>query len=46
MLDFGIDVEYETVLAVLYASYAPAQIPSNMVRFNRLFSVVSCLKST
>ncbi|KAF8551300.1 MFS general substrate transporter [Imleria badia] len=30
--DLGLtDVEYETVLAVLYASYAPAQIPSNMI---------------
>jgi MFS family permease len=30
--DLGLtDVQYETVLAVLYASYAPAQIPSNMI---------------
>ncbi|KAF8439018.1 hypothetical protein L210DRAFT_3646541 [Boletus edulis BED1] len=30
--DLGLtDVEYETVLAILYASYAPAQIPSNMI---------------
>ncbi|KAF8548637.1 MFS general substrate transporter, partial [Imleria badia] len=30
--DLGLtDVEYETVLAVLYASYSPAQIPSNMI---------------
>lgn len=26
-----LDIEYSTVLAVLYASYVPAQIPSNMV---------------
>lgn len=26
------DIQYSTVLAVLYASYVPAQIPSNMVR--------------
>ncbi|KAI9459753.1 major facilitator superfamily domain-containing protein [Boletus coccyginus] len=25
------DVQYETVLAVLFASYSPAQIPSNMI---------------
>ncbi|KAI9459749.1 major facilitator superfamily domain-containing protein [Boletus coccyginus] len=30
--DLGLtDIQYETVLAVLYASYAPAQIPSNMI---------------
>ena len=28
---YPIDIQYETVLAVLYASYVPAQIPSNMV---------------
>jgi len=27
------DVQYSTVLAVLYASYVPAQIPSNIVKF-------------
>ena len=26
-----IDVQYDTVVAILYASYCPAQIPSNMV---------------
>ena len=26
-----VDVQYDTVLAVLYAAYSPAQIPSNMV---------------
>lgn len=26
------DIQYDTVVAVLYASYCPAQIPSNMVR--------------
>ncbi|KZT23600.1 MFS general substrate transporter [Neolentinus lepideus HHB14362 ss-1] len=25
------DVEYETILAILYASYCPAQIPGNMI---------------
>ncbi|KAI0753050.1 MFS general substrate transporter [Daedaleopsis nitida] len=31
--DLGLtDIQYETVLAVLYASYVPAQIPSNMCR--------------
>ena len=25
------DIQYSTVLAVLYASYCPAQIPSNMI---------------
>ncbi|KAI9459750.1 major facilitator superfamily domain-containing protein [Boletus coccyginus] len=25
------DVQYDTILAVLYAAYAPAQIPSNMI---------------
>ena len=29
------DIQYETVLAVLYASYVPAQIPSNMI-LNRI----------
>ncbi|KAF8552349.1 MFS general substrate transporter [Imleria badia] len=30
--DLGLtDVEYETVIAILYASYSPAQIPSNMI---------------
>ncbi|KAG6377587.1 major facilitator superfamily domain-containing protein [Boletus reticuloceps] len=30
--DLGLsDVEYETVIAVLFASYSPAQIPSNMI---------------
>ncbi|KAG9312026.1 major facilitator superfamily domain-containing protein [Chiua virens] len=30
--DLGLsDVEYESLLAVLYASYCPAQIPSNMI---------------
>ncbi|KAI0753056.1 MFS general substrate transporter [Daedaleopsis nitida] len=30
--DLGLsDIQYETVLAVLYASYVPAQIPSNMI---------------
>ncbi|KAH0829189.1 major facilitator superfamily domain-containing protein [Lanmaoa asiatica] len=34
-VDLGLtDVEYETVLAILYASYCPAQIPSNMVRLD------------
>ncbi|GJE91441.1 MFS general substrate transporter [Phanerochaete sordida] len=34
--DLGLtDIQYETVLAVLYASYVPAQIPSNMV-LNRI----------
>ena len=27
-----IDVQYDTVIAILYVSYCPAQIPSNMVR--------------
>ena len=26
-----IDIQYDTVVAILYASYCPAQIPSNMV---------------
>ena len=26
-----VDVQYDTVLAILYVSYSPAQIPSNMV---------------
>ena len=30
-LYFSLDVQYATVVAILYASYAPAQIPSNMV---------------
>ena len=25
------DIQYSTVLAILYASYVPSQIPSNMV---------------
>ncbi|KAG1851285.1 major facilitator superfamily domain-containing protein [Suillus subalutaceus] len=30
--DLGLsDVQYETILAVLYATYCPAQVPSNMV---------------
>ncbi|KAH9942232.1 MFS general substrate transporter [Epithele typhae] len=29
------DIEYSTILAVLYASYVPAQIPSNMI-LNRI----------
>ncbi|EMD33116.1 hypothetical protein CERSUDRAFT_118171 [Gelatoporia subvermispora B] len=34
--DLGLtDIEYSTVLAVLYASYCPAQIPSNMI-LNRI----------
>ncbi|KAI0741207.1 MFS general substrate transporter [Earliella scabrosa] len=34
--DLGLsDIQYETVLAVLYASYVPAQIPSNMI-LNRI----------
>ncbi|KAI0766995.1 MFS general substrate transporter [Fomes fomentarius] len=34
--DLGLsDIQYETVLAVLYASYCPAQIPSNMI-LNRI----------
>ncbi|THH01317.1 hypothetical protein EW026_g1334 [Hermanssonia centrifuga] len=31
----GQDIQYETVLAALYASYVPAQIPSNMI-LNRI----------
>ncbi|KNZ72033.1 hypothetical protein J132_05082 [Termitomyces sp. J132] len=30
-----IDIQYATVIAVLYASYCPAQIPSNMVCYHR-----------
>ncbi|KAJ3484028.1 hypothetical protein NLI96_g5907 [Meripilus lineatus] len=49
------DIEYSTVLAVLYASYIPAQIPSNMIlnRISRpsyyipacviLWGLISCL---
>ncbi|KAI0687878.1 MFS general substrate transporter [Cerioporus squamosus] len=34
--DLGLsDIQYSTVLAVLYASYVPAQIPSNMI-LNRI----------
>ncbi|TFK51136.1 MFS general substrate transporter [Heliocybe sulcata] len=30
--DLGLtDIQYETVIAILYASYVPAQIPSNMI---------------
>ncbi|KAN0084455.1 Major facilitator superfamily domain containing protein [Tylopilus felleus] len=35
--DLGLtDIQYETVIAVLYASYAPAQIPSNMADSTRV----------
>ena len=37
------DTQYETVLAVLYASYIPAQLPSNMI-LNRITRHVICLK--
>ena len=44
-IDFGIDVEYETDIAVLYPSYALDEISSIMVRRDRSFSVASsCLK--
>ena len=30
----AVDIQYATVLAVLYASYVPSQIPSNMVNYD------------
>ena len=47
-----VDIQYSTVLAVLYASYVPAQIPSNMVikiviglRMPQLMGPLSDIKS-
>lgn len=37
------DLQYDTVVAILYASYCPAQIPSNMARI--AFSVLHAVSS-
>lgn len=36
-----LDIQYNTVIAVLYATYVPAQIPSNMVCGEELHKVSS-----
>ncbi|KAF7364775.1 Tartrate transporter [Mycena venus] len=42
--DLGLsDLQYSVVLSILFVSYCPAQIPSNMVSSFSLFSVISQL---